>query len=702
AGDDRKVVFTGLVPSTNYNVTVVPKIYFGGNVYIGEGATASFITEHYTYPVPSNFTQELTVTDLGADVDIHWMLNAPKELVVANYLVALKDTKGRLVLSTSSATPNVKFTGLPLVAKFRAEVTPVFNFSVVSRNGSTGIFDFATTKFDIGPPRDFRFAPLSSKRVLLGWKAPARTNRLPLRYNVTYCLRDNCASASVLNSTRLLLEQLVPMSTYNLRITPIVAVAEWQGQPGKTLSSNFTTAAKDWPAATDVAFVVTNSTNQTISYVVTWTAENLPQLDCFEVRVCGVNCMTTVTKDPSSEVTLSYFRNYTVSIVVRYVFPLDQVVRSNSTTKLLSTPGTAPGHVTDVTVFNVTANTIQLRWNAPANVPSTVERVYLILDMNENVVESSFTEVFLLMHLKTYHQYNVSIQTHATYENVSYRGIDTFVAFRTDVGTPGPVQDLEVVQDATSTAYHVSWSPPAADQANGPVDFYLVCVYNQTREKIVEMSTVRTRNVTVTVPLVKQANYTVTVSAVNIDGHGTSKVGSKTERPVTFHGYVAPITLRVLNRTSTSVTVEVLPAGVDRQRSNADPKFGLFYEVEFVSTGRVVTSAMAIITIANLTPFTTEMVHARACFEPEFCSDDVPFHLTTDVEGPSAVRRLAGDVEQRTHPIFTWERPETLNGPLDGFRLELVKVDEDADKHIFLLPASQNRFEYSTNDEYEM
>lgn len=135
-----------------------------------------------------------------------------------------------------------------------------------------------------------------------------------------------------------------------------------------------------------------------------------------------------------------------------------------------------PLPVTDIN-FDVTSSTAKLTWKAPSNVPKTLEGLYYLNDPLNSIVESSETESCILKNLTAYHQYNVSISLHVDYGNETYIGAEAHCAYMTEVDRPGRVQRVEVSQDLD--LFQVRWKPPTADQANGPIDFYYVKVFDE-------------------------------------------------------------------------------------------------------------------------------------------------------------------------------------------------------------------------------
>lgn len=149
-----------------------------------------------------------------------------------------------------------------------------------------------------------------------------------------------------------------------------------------------------------------------------------------------------------------------------------------------SLPYIAPANVTNVAVSSVTSNSAKLTWNRPSNLPANVKRSYMILVRNSGIHQTTDREHVVFNDLRPYSQYEVSIRTEAVYMDVPYLSEESFVNFTTDVGVPGTVRNLNVAPRSIPHLLHVMWTPPADNVKNGPIDFYIIRVYNEQGQKI--------------------------------------------------------------------------------------------------------------------------------------------------------------------------------------------------------------------------
>lgn len=75
--------------------------------------------------------------------------------------------------------------------------------------------------------------------------------------------------------------------------------------------------------------------------------------------------------------------------------------------------------------------------------------------------------------------------------------------------------------------------------------------------------------------------------------------------------------------------------------------------------------------------------------------------LTISVAGPAGVTELMGAVVNQTSPFFCWEPPMLPHGPLDGYHVALRRNSDSSLVLNRILPATQERFEYASQEELE-
>lgn len=143
---------------------------------------------------------------------------------------------------------------------------------------------------------------------------------------------------------------------------------------------------------------------------------------------------------------------------------------------------TGPAKVTNIRV-EVNSTRAQISWDAPSNVPESVtNRLYEIVDIQNGINELTTRESLLLENLIPDHLYNLSICLRVEYDDEAFEGAHVSISLKTDVAVPGVVRDLVVVQKMYTNLFNVSWSPPPANETNGPIDYYYIRIFDESGE----------------------------------------------------------------------------------------------------------------------------------------------------------------------------------------------------------------------------
>lgn len=690
-----------LVPQAAYNLTVVPLIEYTHageeTTYKGVATQTSFNTKEYAYPVPGHFTKNITEANDHLSVEVNWeMVSAFEGPALAFYNLTLVDASGHVVASAKTQNTSFTFIDIPCFASLDLSVTPHFNFSGYIQSGTPGKFQFDTPDCHVGPPTHFQYAPLNVTNVVVGWDAPKNISKAKLQYAVKYCVNKRCLNKANLTDQTLYLAKLKANSLYNIYITAFVpSPVDDKVIQGDTLNDTFQTLAADWPAVTDIKSKLANSSdNQAVDYQVTWAPVKAKELSFYIVKVCESpkSCTSQQTTKTEYNVSLGYFRSYDVSVTAQYNLPLNQNVTRSATTKI-TTPGTTPSPVTNVTVSDITAYTTTLSWKSPNSLPEGVKARFVLTDSANSIGFATPNLSIELNKLKAFRPYNVSIQVHVDYQNATFKSNETFAAFTTDVAAPGPVSDVKVSQTEGSNTATVTWSAPANATANGPINFYYVRVFNAKNESIVTLTAI-SRNFRLPLPMAT-ANYTFAVSAVNIDRADRELEGVQATAVLEFHGVDAPIDIRRLKRTATSLLLEIVPTNETSGETHE------FYRVSVGSNDTYVVSNDPKVNVTGLQPYTNETVHVEACYSDTFCSASFGRTFLTNVGVPSAVRNLTSSLNNKTNPVFSWNAPKNAQGPLDGYELHLIDLTNPDVKVNVTLPKNQTSYQFNTTLEFE-
>lgn len=106
-------------------------------------------------------------------------------------------------------------------------------------------------------------------------------------------------------------------------------------------------------------------------------------------------------------------------------------------------------------------------------------RLYEIVDVKNGINESTVVENLRLERLLADHLYELSVRLRVEYLDRIFEGAPVAVALRTEVGVPGVVRNFVVEQEKDTSSFEASWDRPAANETNGPIDFYYLRVLDE-------------------------------------------------------------------------------------------------------------------------------------------------------------------------------------------------------------------------------
>jgi hypothetical protein len=699
AGDvstEMEIVLDGLSPLTKYNLSVVPVIDFEGENYRGPSFVTEFTSNDIDLPVPTNITVAFSEDETYPLIaELSWEMNKTfiPDLKLAHYNVSIfTQRRNKFIASKIVNDSEVTFNELPGQSSLVANILPVFNYSNEMIKRKAAKFNFFTPREPIHPPRNFTFIGLNLTAVFCKWSPPEHTLLDGFVYNVTVSQNDaNLYSVNASSSAQITLGELEKNTTYG------VAIFVYGSDPSdnNTLHDTFDTLAEDYSDPTNLTMEPTKNGSEAVSYKLSWASSPKPiKASSYEIQSCksSEECVVNKTTNTNIELPFAYFADYAINVAAIYMPGLNQTTR-RSINSTLATPGTTPGLVTGVNATNVSSENATLTWNAPANVPKNVSRMYQLSDdannFNAEVLEEKLT---IEKKLSPYRHYNVSIRATVTYKKENFTGDDAYFQFTSDAAAPGPVKEVEVKQKPHSNILIANWTAPEAP--NGPLDFYEVSTYDSDDKLISTITVVGSLGTQIVLPNAhSSAKYNVSVRAVNYDHNNKTMPGLAKTADLNFIGIDAP-EAGVVSRTGHTLTLKAKPAN-----KTIDPG-----SVFFVATnwnGTKFADQKGVIEVGELRPYTNETVQVAACYSESFCSETFPVTHLTNVAGPSAVNNLVPRVINVTIPSFAWEVPTDLNGPLDGYLVFFKDLTNSSVHKFALLPADQTWYRSATEDEYE-
>ncbi|XP_003740304.1 phosphatidylinositol phosphatase PTPRQ [Galendromus occidentalis] len=677
-----------LLPSTRYDLSIVPAIAFQGETYRGRAYEAEFVTADVELPIPSGFEATFPWHGEQRLVKLTWKLSeASYDLAFYNVTVTC-ESDAAFVESIDVTEPEVTFTDLPFSKNLTVHITPVFNISHHLMCRTPGVFRFETPH-TVPVPIKFASVGLDANTLYAQWDTSVKVLSPALLFVIEYSSSENDSKTVNSSERKTILRGLEPNTTYEVLLSVL---------PANTSSSfNFTTLDKDYAAPVNVIADLLSEGSDTASYDLKWNSDAAPRNATFYriiscKRDTGV-CTQNETEDAHEVIPLEYFADYDLRVDAIYELDLNQTqVRSGEKTNL-TTPGTSPSAVTNIQVQNVSTTTAVLTWSPPANLPVKLSRTYQITDAPNNVIASTEEERIELTKLGPYSLYNITIQTTVSYNGSKFDGSAESELFYTDSAAPGPPESVTAEQHVRTNTFKVSWTVPKVK--NGKLDYYEVET-KDSEDNIVSSITglVGTRGITVRLPSVHgDANFTVSVRAVNINLKGQPLPGPAKSSALLFKGIGAP-SAEVIKRLSSSLLLEMTPS------NDTEDTTGLYY-IAANAQGDTFRSTSKRVEVKNLRSYTPETIAFAACFLPTFCSESVALTSVTNVAGPSAVNDLTSDYANLTNPVFKWAPPTTANGPLDGYVFTLRDLTNKSVNFEKVLPFQQLSFTYESDLEFE-